>query len=393
MRPCRWLRVVLLLWVCAFVWAWPASARSDDDTAARLRKQQAHLSRIREKIKAVAEDIEQSRARKSGLEQSLRETEQRISETARDIDRLEERVKAQNERLAHTRQSIDATRSDLADQRKALAAQIRAAYFMGRQERIKLLLSQQNPATVGRVMIYYDYYNRARKQVIQGMQSQLQTLADLRDSLRQQTEKLAALKSDRGKALVSLKAAQKSRGRVIAELAARIESGNDRLSGLRADEKELETLLQRLHQALAQAPPPPTGRSGPFSSLKGDLPWPLKGPLLARFGADKAGAHMQWEGIWIGADSGTPVHAVAAGRVVFVGWMHRYGLMVIVAHDGGYYSLYAHDQVAYVHIGDEVRAGQRIAAAGSTGGHSDTGVYFEIRKGKTPLNPLSWLQG
>jgi septal ring factor EnvC (AmiA/AmiB activator) len=76
---------------------------------------------------------------------------------------------------------------------------------------------------------------------------------------------------------------------------------------------------------------------------------------------------------------------------VYVGWMHRYGLIVLIEHEGGYFSLYGHCQSAAVAAGDAVRAGQVIAAAGDSGGHEQTGVYFEIRKGSEAINPAQWL--
>src|SRR5699024_9856107 len=142
----------------------------------------------------------------------------------------------------------------LAGQREALAAQLRAAYRMGRQQRIKLLLSQQNPAEIGRMLTYYEYYNRARTRIIQEMHGHLQKLATLRDSQQQQSEKLNSLKAEHQQTLAKLESAQAARSRAIAELEGKISSGSDRLASLRADEKELETLLQRLQKALEQAP-------------------------------------------------------------------------------------------------------------------------------------------
>ena len=77
--------------------------------------------------------------------------------------------------------------------------------------------------------------------------------------------------------------------------------------------------------------------------------------------------------------------------MVYVGWLHRYGLIVLVEHDGGYYSLYGHAQTATVKVGDMLRAGQVLARAGDTGGHEQPGVYFELRKGTQAIDPRQWL--
>lgn len=113
--------------------------------------------------------------------------------------------------------------------------------------------------------------------------------------------------------------------------------------------------------------------------------------MIARFGDSKAGGHLQWEGRWIAAPAGTAVHAVAPGRVVYVGWMYRYGLIVVLDHGDNYYTVYGHNQSVYVRSGEHVRAGEKIATAGKSGGHETTGVYFEIRHGSKPLDPGVWL--
>ena len=129
----------------------------------------------------------------------------------------------------------------------------------------------------------------------------------------------------------------------------------------------------------------------PFATLKGKLPWPARGALIARYGENKAGGRLTWNGHWIAADEGSAVRSVARGRAVYVGWMHRYGLIVLVEHEDGYFTLYGHCQTATVQVGDPVRAGQTIATAGNTGGYDQSGVYFEIRKGAEAINPQGWL--
>jgi murein hydrolase activator len=146
-----------------------------------------------------------------------------------------------------------------------------------------------------------------------------------------------------------------------------------------------------VQEAVSGLPPTDTYSDKPFSGQRGKLPWPARGKLIARYGQPKAGGKLSWKGHWIGAAEGAPVRAVARGRVVYVGWMHRYGLIVLVEHDGGYYSLYGHAQSATVSVGDSLRAGQVLARAGSTGGHEQPGVYFELRKGTKPIDPRQWL--
>ena len=118
----------------------------------------------------------------------------------------------------------------------------------------------------------------------------------------------------------------------------------------------------------------------------------MPGPTIARFGQPKFDGRLRWQGVWLAADAGATVHSAAAGRVVYVGWMHRYGLIVVLDHGDGYFTVYGHNRSTRAEVGQWGAAGEAIAEAGRSGGHERDGVYFEIRRGRTPVNPSQWLR-
>ena len=85
------------------------------------------------------------------------------------------------------------------------------------------------------------------------------------------------------------------------------------------------------------------------------------------------------------------MHASARGRVAYVGWLSSYGLIVVLQHDKGYFTLYGHNSAVSRTAGEWVSAGDVIAQAGNTGGYERTGLYFEVRKGTEPMDPKDWL--
>jgi septal ring factor EnvC (AmiA/AmiB activator) len=98
-----------------------------------------------------------------------------------------------------------------------------------------------------------------------------------------------------------------------------------------------------------------------------------------------------WKGLFIRANAGEEVRAVAPGRVVFSDWLRGFGNLVIVDHEGGFMSLYAYNESVYRRVGDAVRMGDPIASVGSSGGSPETGLYFELRYQGRPFDPLSWV--
>lgn len=358
--------------------------------AENLHQSRSRLKAIRAKIESIKHNLASSRSRKQDLQADLQQAEKAIATQTQAIASLNQRIKTQNRKIAATEGQIDTLTGQVQQETELLQRQIRAAFEMGREPKLQVLLNQQDPAAVGRVMVYYDYLNRARTRQIHEAEEKLKKLQHLKARLNTQHDHLTQLKSQRAGNLDALKQARSARRQALARLSKHIESGSEKLTQLKHSEARLQNLIQKLQRQLQQSPSQaPAGT--PLGRLKGHLPWPVKGKLLARFGTPKANGAVRSKGIWIAAAQGTPVKAVAAGRVVFAGWLQRFGLIVIIQHAGGYYSLYGHDQVVFHNVGDQVSQGEVIAKAGDTGGYSQSGVYLEIRRGAKPLNPLHWL--
>jgi murein DD-endopeptidase MepM/ murein hydrolase activator NlpD len=137
------------------------------------------------------------------------------------------------------------------------------------------------------------------------------------------------------------------------------------------------------------APPVPTA---PASLVRGGkdaaLAWPLKGVLYGRYGVRAGRRH---DGIDIAAPEGTQVAAAAPGTVIFAGEQSGYGAIVILRHEHGLVTLYAHNSRLLVDEGDHVRRGDPIARVGQTGRTTGPHLHFEVRDGTRPRNPLLYL--
>ena len=129
-----------------------------------------------------------------------------------------------------------------------------------------------------------------------------------------------------------------------------------------------------------------------FHLQKGMLPWPVKGRIKTSFGKHKhaeLGTLLENHGVDIFADASTGVKAVWDGRVAFAKRFQGYGNLIIIDHGGGYYTLYAQVQKLLKKTNDSVEKGDLIAY---TGFDNADYVYFEVRKGRTPVDPLLWIE-
>ena len=129
-----------------------------------------------------------------------------------------------------------------------------------------------------------------------------------------------------------------------------------------------------------------------FHLQKGMLPWPVDGRIKTAFGKHKhaeLGTLLENHGVDIFANESTGVKAVWDGRIAFAKRFQGYGNLIIIDHGGGYYTLYAQVQKLLKKTDEIVKKGELIASAGFE--NADY-VYFEVRKGRTPIDPLLWIE-
>ena len=350
--------------------------------------QEAKLNLLRERIGALQQRMDRTRGEHSSLTQQLRDTEQQVGRLARRLRVLHGRLIRQQAKLRELRDKERADSLALVAQRNALGDEVRAAYATGRQERIKLLLNQEDPATLSRVLVYYDYLHRARAARMVELQARLAELARTREQIDHETSQLAQLQGKMNEQKLALEQSQAQRRQVVRALAQDLLSQGQEMQRLQHDEQRLTELLRGLREALSDIPPEADAQQD-FAQRRGELSWPAKGRIVASYGQTKIGS-LHWDGVMISAPEGREVRAVHHGRVAYADWLRGFGLLIIIDHGDGYMTLYGHNQSLFKETGDWVEAGEPIATVGNSGGREQSGVYFGIRYQGKPVDPGQW---
>jgi septal ring factor EnvC (AmiA/AmiB activator) len=356
--------------------------------AQERRESEAALSAVRKEIKALQDRIARETARRDEGTRALRAAETEIATVNGNLSELRAKLTTQQAARRELTQQTQRANGRLAGEKTALARQVRSSYMTGRQELFKLLLSQENPAALGRMLVYFDYYNRARSARIDAVAAELTQLASLESDTRRVETELAALEEAQARELEALEKSRNERRTVVAKLEAEIRDGTSAVAKLRSEEQRLADLVKRLGEALTDFP---VDSDEPFARLKGKLAWPVQGRLAGDYGQPRGSGAVKWNGVLLEAAAGTPVRAVHHGRVAFADWLQGLGLLVIVDHGGGYLSLYGHNEALLKESGDWVEPGEAIAQVGDTGGQARAALYFEIRFNGEPVNPHAWI--
>jgi murein hydrolase activator len=379
-RRAGWLALVLL---GSAALATPAPRPEGD-----ARKTEAQLEAVKAEIERITREVSAEQVERDRLTRDLRGAELSVGEARAallEVRRQRAEDAARRAALAGEKKTRE---TQLAENRAGLAGQMRAAYLIGRQEPLKLLLNQKDPALAGRMFAYYSYFGRARAGQIKLIEDDVQRIGELEGELEAEDAKLAELEKQQRTQLSALETAREQRSHVLASLEAQSHTRAQNLARLKSEQAGLEKLLRELRAALQRFP---VEGNDAFTRLRGKLSWPVSGQLVARFGEARAGG-VRWDGVLVATERGTAVKAVCQGRVIYADWLPGLGLLTIVDHGDGYLSLYGHNEKLLKAVGEEVAAGDTIASAGDSGGSSRPELYFEIRKGGKPVDPGPWFK-
>lgn len=373
------LFIILLLTTSSHV---IASAKS------KGQLQQQELTQLRRDISALKNKLKNQQSKKSQLEKEVQQAEQAIADNARQLFSTQQKITLLNSSLSELNKKLSQNSQNLIIQQQLLSGQLQASYAIGRQEYIKLLLNQQNPATISRIMTYYDYFNEARSQQIAIVNSLLQNIINDKQQISLTTQTLQDKQDQLKQEKKSLQEKQAERNTLVTKLNQDIISKDKKLADLLKDKKNLTQLINKLKKALDDIPVLPTEK--PFAQQRGKLYWPAKGKVKKLFNHWRSVGKVKWQGNIIKASEGTPVHTITNGRIAYSDWLRGYGLITIIDHGGGYMSLYGHNQTLLKEVGDWVENNEIIATVGSSGGLKSAGLYFEIRHNGKPSNPSRW---
>lgn len=438
----RGLLCLLLLFVLG------SSYAASSNRSTQKKQAENERSELQQKLKVLKSDINKTESAKDKASDALEASEQAISEANRSLRELQAeqtQTEAKLEQLAQEQKRLSAR---VTQQKKQLSDFLRRQYMLGDSDRIKLLLSGDNPNRINRELQYMSYISQTQAKMIEALHASLLAVEkNTQDALEAKAE-LEEIAQEERQHKAALENEKKRRASLLTQLADKLHAQKKQAADLQKDEQRLFGLVQRLNQLIQQQqkadlakaekqrqekllveqaqraqaskqgkaagkivnpsaidadqPPAKTAQKiqsavvasdadgAEFSRLKGQLRLPVKGELIARFG-NKRGDGPSWKGLFIKTIEGAEIKAIAAGKVVFAEWLRGFGNMIIVDHGGQYLSLYSNNQAVLKHPGDSVKAGDIIASAGNSGGNEESGLYFELRHQGRVFDPMSWV--
>jgi septal ring factor EnvC (AmiA/AmiB activator) len=354
-----------------------------------VEEKKAELADIKLKIANLQEEMRERHSILKKEDTVLKDVDLRINEINNKLRNLDSRKQDINKELSDLNEKKSSTAASLEGEQLILAQQLRSAYISGHEEYIKLIMNQQDPAAVSRMLVYYRYLTESRVRTINKINQHLELLSSLESSIQGRSAELKDLIDLERQRWQSLNIAYQEQKKAVDILRGELASNEQQIQRMHNDEQELLRLIEKLQEILDELlEEERTGTS--FKALRGSLELPAEAKVIVRYGSQRKIGNLRWKGVMLAGKLGSDIHAVYAGRVVYADWMRGFGLLLIIDHGDSYLSLYGQNESLLVEEGDWVETGQTIATMGKSGGSSRPSLYFEIRYKGKPQNPLLW---
>lgn len=350
---------------------------------------EADLRALNERMQRVQQQLQRDEVEKNRLSRELRDAERSVSKAQGELSRLRAQRAERGAIRRHLEEERATREAERARTEADLANQLRSAYLMGRNEPLKLLLNQKDPAEFSRNLTYYGYLGRLRADQIAKIGEDIAKIEELGAKIAEEDAELARLEAAQKNQVGELESARRQRGKVLASLEKEAGNRTASLRRMRQEREQLERVIERIRREARRAPP--YDPNLPFAQTQSRLNWPVAGKITVPYGATIA-QNVRTNGVDIDTDHGASVKAIHEGRVDYADWLPGRGNVVLINHGNDYMSIYAHLGELHIAQGSRVKGGDSLGTAGDTGGRKSAGLYFELQRNGKPVDPRPWFR-
>jgi septal ring factor EnvC (AmiA/AmiB activator) len=388
----------VLIWVVLGLAVIPPAAEGQKKDA--LATEQRRLRQTQHQLREERAKAAEARKKEASVLAQLEEIDRALARRKREVvERTRQLAKVRSE-LSELRNDIDRLDERKVAQQEALGNRLRALYrIQARGGALPLVLEETDPVRRAVVLRHLTTLTAVDARVIQGYLETTDQLVQRRTREETRRAEYEALRASAERERAAMDREGDRRRALLARVRDERAYHERMVQELSEAALRLEALLRTLREKQRAAKPPLPSRPGTaatgFSALRGGLPWPTPGRLVAAYGAQvhpRFGTRTFRSGIDIEAAEGTDVSAVYGGKVVYTGWFKGYGNLIVLDHGDEYYTVYAHVAEIDVKEGEAVRQGQRIGTVGDTGSLTGPRLYFEVRHQGKSQDPEQWLR-
>ena len=381
------LACCVVLSLVAPLGSWGASLQE------KIEKEKQTLQQLKQEIRKTRKQRDQSRKKQAEVLQSIERLDRQLHKERRDATSINREIKQIDRELDNIDAQLTGLRSDMRDKHAVIGTRLKRLYMEGRAGWVSPLMAATTYVQFQRRLLYLSSLATWERNLFEEYRRQAAQSERLQAKQVNIRESLVARKSRIDKKLNVIRDVKSQKRVVLSSLKKTTRSQELMLRTLDQAESRKETLLKKLEQR-SQIAAGTIKKHATDVFRRGALLWPADGDLVGVFGRQKHptfGTYVRKKGIEIASKEGSAIKAVSGGHVVYADWLRGYGLVVIMDHGNNYFTFYAHASKLLVKEGETVVKGAVLGETGSSGLTNRSILYFELRKGTRPVNPLRWL--
>lgn len=389
-------RLPLLLLGCVAA-AWVSAATgvaAGDPISEKIERERKTLEKLKDKIEEKRKRADEAERKRESVLQGIQTLDERLMRTRQEHHDISKKLRKKDREIESITEQLGVMRGSIQTRRDAIMARLRVQYMEGRAGYVKALLSADSYSDFQRRLQYLSAVSQKDFELMGTFRADVGRMEQAERQRAEARAGMLAYKETTEKKLSDIRSLQKEKKVYFTKITQEKESFSRAAEELERSASRVDSLLQELEtRRRAQAMRPPTAPAVPRGT-KGALPWPADGQVVSFFGRQKHptfNTYVQRKGIEIKTVEGSFIHSVMPGTVVYADWLKGYGLVIIVDHTNGFFSLYAHASKILAKVGEHVSEGQAIGETGDTGMIGENTLYFELREGSDPVDPLLWL--
>jgi septal ring factor EnvC (AmiA/AmiB activator) len=382
-----------LFWLAIFlVFQVKAYSASSEALTERVQQERRELKKLQAAIEEKQRKRREAERKVNSILSSLDEIDDRLRVKRKELILVDLNLKQRDRQLVRLQEELAQRQEEIDSKKDAIKQHLRFVYKEGRKEPLRLLFSATDPSDLFKRYQTLVWISQRETMILEDYSSAYRRLAEKESEMKQTRTELLKDKAQLGRKLGEIELNRRKKTALLASVKGEKATYQKMVTELEDAAGNLRSLIEELErQRKATTRPLLKG----FARERGRLPWPSEGDVISSFGKQKHprfDAYIFRKGIEIRSDQGNNIHAVYGGTVVYGDWLKGYGLLIILDHGENYYSLYAHAEKLLVGVGDKVRKEQVIGQIGDTGFTGESSLYFEIRRGSDPVDPVKWLQ-
>jgi len=387
--------ILLLLAVAVTVWG----ANPNDE-----------LKGVKQAIKAKKQLISKTRKVEAVVSTELQEINRNLDRKKSDLGRLDHDLLQVESSLGSTGKEIVRVTDEANRKKVEIERRLASLYKAGELGALRMFFSAGSFPQMAENIRYMRSILENDKKIFAEYNNKLDELSKLKIDLERDAAKKERIKQGIALKKQEIEQEQSKKSAYLLKVRHDRKGFETSLKDLQANASRLQSMIERLNalsrrklssrhvkpgsklKPLPELPPVPDRG---FASQKGRMSLPVRGQVIETFGKHKHPEFNSYtfsKGLSISAGSGTDIHSIYEGTVIYADYFKGYGNMIIVDHGGGYFSLYAHAAKILKRVGAEVARNEVLATVGDLDSSKGPLLYFEIRYQGKPVDPAGWVR-